>query len=295
MRVLKIISIESSKLKLNITPEYGGKIINFTYDDFNIFRPIPLDKINLEEAYKGGSFALVPFSNRLKNAEFYFEDIFYKINTNAFPHSIHGHGNYVSWDVIKKTKSSTVIKYEHNSNELGWPWPYQAQQSFSLKDSELTIKLTVINKSSINMPFGFGIHPFFNFDDEIKLKFKAEREWIGLPENFPTKTKLVENNFNINNGKKLWKTEKTICYENFEGEVQIFWVNKNKEIKIKADRVFNHLIVHVPNGGKYFCIEPVSHPTDSFNLAHKKIENIKNQFLKPNESFTGSITIAVDQ
>ena len=295
MRVLKIISIESSKLKLNITPEYGGKIINFTYDDFNIFRPIPLDKINLEEAYKGGSFALVPFSNRLKNAEFYFEDIFYKINANAFPHSIHGHGNYVSWDVIKKTKSSTVIKYEHNSNELGWPWPYQAQQSFSLKDSECTIKLTLKNKSSINMPFGFGIHPFFNFDDEIKLKFKAEREWIGLPENFPTKTKLVENNFNINNGKKLWKTEKTICYENFEGEVQIFWVNKNKEIKIKADRVFNHLIVHVPNGGKYFCIEPVSHPTDSFNLAHKKIENIKNQFLKPNESFTGSITIAVEQ
>ncbi len=295
MRVLKIISIESSKLKLNVTPEYGGKIINFTYDDFNIFRPIPLDKINLEEAYKGGSFTLVPFSNRLKNAEFYFEDIFYKINANAFPHSIHGHGNYVSWDVIKKTKSSTVIKYEHNSNELGWPWPYQAQQSFSLKDSECTIKLTVINKSSINMPVGFGIHPFFNFDDEIKLKFKAEREWIGLPENFPTKTKLVENNFNINNGNKLWKTEKTICYENFEGEVQIFWVNKNKEIKIKADRVFNHLIVHVPNGGKYFCIEPVSHPTDSFNLAHKKIENIKNQFLKPNESFTGSITIAVEQ
>ena len=181
MRVLKIISIESSKLKLNITPEYGGKIINFTYDDFNIFRPIPLDKINLEEAYKGGSFALVPFSNRLKNAEFYFEDILYKINANAFPHSIHGHGNYVSWDVIKKTKSSTVIKYEHNSNELGWPWPYQAQQSFSLKDSECTIKLTLKNKSSINMPFGFGIHPFFNFDDEIKLKFKAEREWIGLP------------------------------------------------------------------------------------------------------------------
>ncbi|MDC1375759.1 hypothetical protein N8311_01530 [bacterium] len=277
-----------------MTPEYGGKIINFTYDDFNIFRPIPLDKINLEEAYKGGSFALVPFSNRLKNAEFYFENIFYKINANAFPHSIHGHGNYVSWDVIKKTKSSTVLNYEHNSNEMGWPWPYQAQQSFSLKDSECTIKLTLKNKSNINMPFGFGIHPFFNFDDKIKLKFKAEREWIGLPENFPKKTKLVENNFNINNGKKLWKIEKTICYENFEGEVQIFWVNKNKEIKIKADKVFNHLIVHVPNGGKYFCIEPVSHPTDSFNLAHKKIENIKNQFLKPSESFTGSITIAVD-
>ena len=54
MRVLKIISIKSSKLKLNISPEYGGKIISFTYDDFNIFRPIPLDKINLEKHIKEG-------------------------------------------------------------------------------------------------------------------------------------------------------------------------------------------------------------------------------------------------
>jgi aldose 1-epimerase len=146
----------------------------------------------------------------------------------------------------------------------------------------------------MNMPFGFGIHPFFNFDDQIELKFKAEREWIGPPEDFPTKTKLVKNNFNINDGNKLWKLEKTVCYENFEGEIQISWVNKNKKIKIKADKIFNHLIVHVPKGGKYFCIEPVSHPTDSFNLVDKKIENIKNQFLKPNESFTGSIKIVVN-
>jgi len=275
-------------------PEYGGKIINFTCDDFNVVRPIPLDKINLDKVYKGGSFALVPFSNRLKNAEFYFEDIFYKINANAFPHSIHGHGNYVSWDVIKKTNSCAVIKYEHNSNAFGWPWNYQAKQSFSLKDLECTIDLTVKNKSNINMPFGFGIHPFFNFDDEIELKFKAEREWIGPPEDFPIKTKLVKNNFNINDGNKLWKLEKTVCYENFEGDVQISWVNKNKKIKINADKIFNHLIVHVPKGGKYFCIEPVSHPTDSFNLIDKKIENIKNQFLKPNESFTGSIKIVVN-
>ncbi len=294
MRALKLISIESSLLKLNILPQYGGRIINFTSGDFNVFRPIPFDKINLDEAYKGGSFALVPFSNRIKNAEFYFDDISYKIDENASPHSIHGHGNLASWNLVKNTNSSAVIKYEHKSNELGWPWSYQVKQSFSLIDFECKIELEVKNKSTSNMPFGFGMHPFFNFDDEIKLKFKADREWIGPPENFPIKTKAIENNFNIHNGKKLWKVEKTICYENFQGEVQIFWVNQNKKIRIKTDKILNHLIVHVPKGREYFCIEPVSHPTDSFNLVHKKIENIKNQFLKPNESFSGSITIAVN-
>ena len=32
------------------------------------------------------------------------------------------------------------------------------------------------------------------------------------------------------------KQKRLVCYENFEGEVQIYWVNKNKEIKIKADK-----------------------------------------------------------
>ena len=82
-----------------------------------------------------------------------------------------------------------------DANAFGWPWDYQAKQSFSLKDLECTMELTVKNKSNINMPVGFGIHPFFNFDDEIVLKFKAEREWIGPPEDFPIKTKLVKNNF----------------------------------------------------------------------------------------------------
>ena len=138
----------------------------------------------------------------------------------------------MSWDVIKKTNSCAVIKYEHNSNAFEWPWNYQAKQSFSLKDLECTMELTVKNKSNINMPVGFGIHPFFNFDDEIQLKFKAEKEWIGPPEEFPTKTKFVENNFNINDRKKLWKIQfpkflemKLILYQ-LEGLIQVYMLKK---------------------------------------------------------------------
>ena len=43
---------------------------------------------------------------------------------------------------------------------------------------------------------------------------------------------------------------------------------------MKVDKIFNHLIVHVPKGEEYFCIEPVSHPTDGFNLMQVKKENL---------------------
>ena len=70
------------------------------------------------------------------------------------------------------------------------------------------IELKLTNSSNSIMPFGFGIHPFFNFNDEVRLKFFASREWDGQPEDFPTKTKPIENNFNIRNGRALWKNEK---------------------------------------------------------------------------------------
>ena len=98
-----------------------------------------------------------------------------------------------------------------------------------------------MNNSNTIMPFGFGIHPFFNFNDEIRLKFYASREWDGQPEDFPTKTKSIENNFNIRNGRALWKNEKTVCYENFAGKVKIIWPYKKKKITMKVDKIFNIL------------------------------------------------------
>jgi aldose 1-epimerase len=86
-----------------------------------------------------------------------------------------------------------------------------------------------------------------------------------------------------------------VCYENFDGKIQIIWPYKKKKITIKADKIFNHLIVHVPNGEEYFCIEPVSHPTDGFNLIQAKEENIGSWFLVPNDYIDGLIEIKLEK
>ena len=67
MNNLKIIKLKNSNTKLNILPDYGGKISNLSFDGFEVLRPIPTDNIELLKSYKGGNFALVPFSNRIKN------------------------------------------------------------------------------------------------------------------------------------------------------------------------------------------------------------------------------------
>ena len=86
-----------------------------------------------------------------------------------------------------------------------------------------------------------------------------------------------------------------MSYEGFKGNVKIHWVNYNKKVILQADKIFNHLIVHVPEGGNYFCVEPVSQPTDGFNLVHNRIENIINRKLEPGKSVAGLIKIKLIQ
>jgi aldose 1-epimerase len=245
--------------------------------------------------FKGGSFPLVPFSNRIKNAKFNFNELEYNLNQNAFPHAIHGHGYLSEWSIVERSNASAKIIYRHQPDDLGWPWSYEITQSIHLNNFSCIIELKLTNSSNSIMPFGFGIHPFFNFNVEIRLKFFASREWDGQPEDFPTKTKSIENNFNIRNGRALWKNEKTVCYENFAGKVKIIWPYKKKKITMKVDKIFNHLIVHVPKGEEYFCIEPVSHPTDGFNLMQVKKENLDSWFLAPNENINGLIELDLEK
>ena len=297
MNNLKIIKLKNSNTKLNILPDYGGKISNLSFDGFEVLRPIPTDNIELLKSYKGGNFALVPFSNRIKNSQFMFKNIVYKLNknNNVAPHTIHGHGHLTKWDVVEQSINSVLISYRHENSKFGWPWAYDVKQEIILDDYTCSIGLTITNQSNSGMPFGFGFHPFFNFNDEIKLEFDADKEWLGFPENFPTKTQPIKDNFNMKNGKSLWKKEKTVSYEGFKGDVKIHWVSYNKSVILHADKIFNHLIVHVPEGGNYFCVEPASHPTDGFNLAYNKIENITNRNLKPGQSATGLIKIKLIQ
>ena len=294
MSYLNVIKLTTDRLKLDLIPELGGRINKLVFNEFHILRPFQIRSIKPLQSYKGGNFCLVPFSNRIKNSKFNFNQLELKLAKNDPPNAIHGHAYLGKWNTLKKTESSAVIAYRHFANKFGWPWSYETFQTITLDRNNIFFELEILNNSNNPMPFGFGIHPYFNFCDKVKLKFYAEREWLGSPEEFPIKTKTVENNFDYKKGSELWKKQKTVCYENFKEEIEIFWVSNRKKVKIKTDKIFKHLIIHVPEHARYFCVEPVSHPTDGFNLAYKKIENINYDVLMPNQKIKGFIKIEIN-
>jgi aldose 1-epimerase len=64
-------------------------------------------------------------------------------------------------------------------------------------------------------------------------------------------------------------------------------------VRLFADPVLSHLVLHRPAGIDYICIEPVSHVADGFNLAARGIANTGTRALDPGDILSGGVTMDV--
>ncbi len=286
-----IVTLGDGETSLELRPTYGGRIVRLAFGDWEVLRPVPDDENDVWFGYKGGSFPLVPFSNRIKDAKFSFDGREVRLTPHPREpgHALHGHGCFGEWSVDSADSRSAEISYTHGAGEMGWPWSYRASQRFEVNENECSVTIDVTNTSGTRMPLGLGFHPFFPFSDEVDLRFLADTEWIGPPEDFPTERRAISHDFGTPTGARLWREEKTICFDGFRGEAEICWRASGRRLRLKSDALLSHFIVHVPHGANYFCLEPVSHPTDGFNLAPTNGVDVDILALEPSHTVSTSM------
>jgi len=56
-------------------------------------------------------------------------------------------------------------------------------------------------------------------------------------------------------------------------------------LNIESSKNLKHLIIYTPNKGNFFCIEPVSHSVDAFNLYAEGVKGTGTKILQPNKTF----------
>ena len=62
-------------------------------------------------------------------------------------------------------------------------------------------------------------------------------------------------------------------------------------IDLKGD--LTNLVLHVPVGAPYACIEPVTHVADAFNLAAAGVEGTGARVLQPGETLAGLVRLGL--
>ena len=254
---------------LEVVPELGGTIARYAGSlagqPMEWLRPADQDGLGQCDPEAASCFPLVPFSNRVRDGRFTFDGTEAYVAPAPGPHAEHGHGWRRPWSVIDRRSDRLSIALEFR--DAGWPFPYDARQTFQLGERGLSVEIALTNRSDTDMPAGIGLHPYFPRTPCSRLKARVDAIWQTDAEVMPTRLAPPAKEADPNDGIALDRMPLDNCFTGWSGEATIEWPERAARLRMTADAPLRHLVLYSPPGEPYFCAEPVSHCTDAFNLA----------------------------
>jgi aldose 1-epimerase len=272
--------LQSGDLTLELDPAVGGSITAFRWRDVDLMRPAPADPKG--DALNTSCFALVPYSNRIRDGRFSFRGVDVQLQPNLPPqkHPLHGQAWRSAWQVESAGPDEAVLTFDYQPGE--WPWAYQARQTAKLDSRGLDLTVAVTNRSNGPMPAGLGFHPYFPADDETILSTLVTGVWTVDEEVMPVdhiaptgKYELAERRIN--------KADLDNGYDGWSGEATITWPNKGVALRIVSPGVRYFQVYSPPEGG-LFCAEPVTHANAAPNAPESEWASLGLKVLEPGET-----------
>jgi aldose 1-epimerase len=79
-------------------------------------------------------------------------------------------------------------------------------------------------------------------------------------------------------------------FSGWNREVLISWPEWKAALKISAEAPLDFMVIFTPQDEDYFCVEPVSHVTDAFNLLDRGDSGTGAKILLPDEILEAKIS-----
>ena len=238
-------------------------------------------------AKPGGIPLLAPWANRLNQSAFWANGKKYLLNpgletvhydNNHLP--IHGLLDKAVWTVTSLKadgRSAEVMAqlefWRHPDWMAQFPFAHTLTMTHRLRDGVLSIETRVENLSDDPMPVSIGYHPWFQLSDAPRDEWKlhlAARERLDLsqtkiptgkskPTEFPDPLPLKGVHLDDVFGGLV---------RDASGEAS-FSVDGNREkVTVILGPKYQNAVVYAPPNRDIVCLEPMSGPTNAFNMAH---------------------------
>jgi aldose 1-epimerase len=288
---------DASGASAAILPSYGFNLFDLRLPVGREVLPV-LDSFpdfaeNPRSAGRNGIPVLFPFPNRIAGGRFPFQGKTYTLPVNNGPNAIHGFAISAPWDVVgPSTDGGAAVltgRYQIsvNSPEMRAHWPTDAalQIRYALAGRRLTMTVTVTNPTADDLPYGFGIHPYFRCpfrpgDDQAKTRVTIPASTYWVLDNFiPTgERRPVDDRLDFRKGKPMkgLKLDDVLSGLAFEGDhcvCRLEDLERRAEFRLSVDRNTRELVVYTPPGdGGVLAIEPYTQATDAINLAARGVD-----------------------
>ena len=287
-----LLRLHDGALELELCPAIGGCITALRHRGRDLLRPAAPRFFEQRDPREAASFPLVPFSNRIADARFAFQGKTYQLEPNALPepHAIHGQGWQQAWSVREAGPRAAVLELAQQI--AGTPFDYHARQSFVLAADRLTVTLEIANAGDGPMPAGLGLHPYFRRSAAVTLQAGLDHVWQADRRKLPQARAPLPAAWDFGTAQRLAPLALDNCFGGWDGSALIAWPERDLSLALTADRLFGHLVIFVPPGQDFFCVEPVSHVNDGFNLAARGVADTGVHVLAPGARLRGAVRFA---
>jgi aldose 1-epimerase len=285
--------LRSGDLELELWPSLGGSVAGFAWQRaggrVELMRRATARALPESDAREMASFPLFPFSNRVKDGRFTFGGREVQLLQNTPPdHPIHGHVWQRPSQLVARSSDAAELVCRYPGGDF--PWAYTARQRFQLTPSALEVELELVNDSASPMPCGFGMHPYYERTERVRLTALAPVRWVGSQYLLPEWSEPVPAAWNFSSPRELSPlAEMDGCFGQFAGKARLEWPEKGVALEIESDPIFGVMILYVPAGQSFFCLETVSNVNDAFNLEARGVAGNGTIVLPPGQSVRGSM------
>lgn len=256
------LTLAAGDYRLVLDPALGGSIARFDWRGMPLLRPSAGASI-LDAA----CFPLVPFSNRIANGRFAAGGREIQLSPNmpsvSALHPLHGYGWLAPWVVVAAGAATATLAHTNEGGD--WPWPYRAEQCFSLTETGISIRISLTNMADNAMPAGLGIHPYFPRNGETRYRGLHCGEWLSDGDCLPVSLDLREVARDWWQGRSVASRSVDTVYVGRSGALEIVWPDRSLALTMTPSPLLGCTAVYVPEDADFFCAEPVSHETNSVN------------------------------
>jgi len=281
-----LIELQAGPLRCVVEPELGGCIAGLWLDGEAVLRELPAE--GLQSARQAGSYALVPFSNRVGGATLSWQGTQHPLvrNNGDEPHAIHGVGWQRPWTVLENNQLFAMLAYEHKP-DASWPFAFDCSQTLRISEDQLELTLSITNQSEQPAPAGLGWHPYFVKRARSRVAFSASGRWEMGPDKLPTERKGSRG---LDGDCAFLDVDH--CYDGWDGVAHL----RDERMHVRITSDLSRLVVFTNDTRPFVAIEPVSHVNNAMNLhaAGKPVEELGLRVLEPGESMMGQMTLEVE-
>ncbi len=295
-----IVQLRAGAASLRLLPHAGGRVSVLRLErpsggTVEVLHPYPEESFDPIRWAKGGIYPLMPYSNRIANACLFVDgrSVALQAHPDAAPHSLHGNAHALAWWLESVAGSSAVMTLDALPSPA-WPWRYRGRIGIALAPSELSMHIEIRNDDARTMPAGIGLHPYFLHHARARIGYHAATVWPATPEFLAGAPRPVQADEVCSPARALPAGGLTRYVSAWDGQL-VLDLPDDAKLRIKADPVFGHLVVHRPDSLAYLCIEPVSHVADGFNLASRGVAGTGTRLLAPGESLRGAVRFSLDE